>query len=155
YGEERLAEYEETEILRARHAEYYADLAAILSEDIRSPNQMEAGQRLLAEHENMLAAINYAIDTDNVDLALRLLSEATSAPAAQVGYELRLPVDPILELTGATEHPLYPYGLAFAAIKTAQRGDLESAESLCEQALDAQRRLGSAPEPVVDVIVMS
>jgi predicted ATPase/class 3 adenylate cyclase len=155
YGEERLAEHEETEILRARHARYYTELAAILSEDIRGPHQMEAGRRLLAEHENLLAAMNHAIDIDNVHLALRLLRDATSAPGAQVGYELRLPVDPILELTGASEHPLYPYGLALAAIKTAQRGDLESAETLCEQALDAQRRLGADPEPVVDVIVMS
>ena len=154
YGEERLAEHEETEILRARHAEYYTELAAMLSADMRGPHQMEAGRRLLAEHENLLAAMNHAIDTDNVDVALRLLRAATGTAGAQVGYELRLPVDPILELTGAFEHPLYPYGLAFAAIRTAQRGDLEAAETLCEQALDAQQRLGADDlELLIDVFV--
>jgi predicted ATPase/class 3 adenylate cyclase len=143
YGEERLAEHRETEALRARHADYYTDFAGAVSEEIVGPHQIGAGRRLLAEHENLLAAMNYAIDTDDVDLGLRLLRN-TPYPGAQVGYEVRLPREPILGLTGAPEHPLYPFGLAVAAVRAAQRGDLESADTLRAQALAAAERPGES-----------
>jgi predicted ATPase/class 3 adenylate cyclase len=141
YGEERLAEHGETEELRARHARYYTNFAGAVSEEILGPRQIEAGRRLIAEQENLLAAMNYAIDTDNVDLALRLLRN-TPVPGYQVGYEVRLPVDPILGLTRAAEHPLFPFGLAAASMRAAQRGDLEAANALCGKALAAAGRLG-------------
>jgi predicted ATPase/class 3 adenylate cyclase len=147
YGEERLAQHDETEGLRARHADYYADFASLVSEEILGPHQIEAGRRLLAEQDNLLTAMNYAIDTDNAELALRLLRN-TPAPLAQVGYEVRLPVDPILKLTGASEHPLYAYALAVASIAAAQRGDLESAETLCGHAFAAAQRLGDPDHEV-------
>jgi len=149
YGEERLAEHRETEALRARHADYYTDFAGAVSEEIVGPHQIGAGRRLLAEHENLLAAMNYAIDTNDVDLALRLLRN-TPYPGAQVGYEVRLPVEPILGLTGAPEHPLYPFGLAVAAVRAANRGDLESADTLGAQALAAER-LGD-PDRLVELM---
>ncbi len=109
YGEERLAETGETEVLRAQHAEYFCQLALDLFEELYGPHQIEASRRLAAEHENLLAAMNHAIDTDNVDLALRLVS---NAPIDQrFGYRLVLPVDAVLRLPGAADHPLYPMGL--------------------------------------------
>jgi tetratricopeptide (TPR) repeat protein len=97
--------------------------------------------------------MNHAIETDNVDLGLRLLWAAYSALGAQIGYQLRLPVAPLLELTGAPSHPLYPYGLAAAAWGAGQSGDLPTAEELCQQALAAQQRLGPDSEHRVDAAV--
>jgi predicted ATPase/class 3 adenylate cyclase len=154
YGEERLAEHDETEDLRTRHAEYYTDFAGRVSEEILGPHQIEAGRRLIAEQDNLLTAMNYAIDTDNVDLALRLL-RSTPAPLVQVGYEVRVPVDPILELTGALEHPLYAYGLAVASLRAAQRGDLESAETFCAQALGAAQRLGDPDRYTAELVCLT
>ena len=153
YAEERLAELGETEVLRAGHAEYYTQVAAQLSDDIGGPHQIEAGTRLLAERENLLAAMNHAIDTDNADLALRILRSRPS-PMAQVGYEIRLPVEPVLELTGAHEHPLYAFGLALAAVRAAQTGDLGAAAKLADEALAAQQRLGAGSEIDVDVDII-
>jgi predicted ATPase/class 3 adenylate cyclase len=141
YGEQRLAEHGETEDLRARHAHYFVSFASDVYDQIIGPNQVEAGWRLIAEEENLVAAMNYAIDSDNADLALRLLRN-TPMPGAQVGYEIRLPVDPVVALRGASEHPLYAFGLALAAIRAAQRSDFESARSLRAEALDAAERLG-------------
>ena len=76
YGEERLAETGETEMLRDGHAEYFCQLALDLFGELYGPHQIEASRRLATEHENLLAAVNHAIDTDNVDLALRLVSNA-------------------------------------------------------------------------------
>ena len=151
YGEERLAENDETEALRARHGECYAEFARVVSEDLTGPRQIEAGKRLGPENENLLAAMNHAIDTDNVDLALRLLVNTPSA--FQVGYVLRLPVEPVLGLTGASEHPLYPDGLATTAFRAAEQGDLETTDTRCAEALAAMERLGYDPDHPVDLTV--
>jgi predicted ATPase/class 3 adenylate cyclase len=147
YGEERLAEHGETETLRSRHAAYYRDFARVVNGELRGPHQVEAGRRFAAEHENLLSAMSFAVDRGDVDVALELLT--ASAPAAQVGYQLRLPTD-VLGLDGAPERPLYPLGLGIAAVRAAQRGDRMDAERLCNEAVAAARRLGSDPDRLSD-----
>ena len=149
YGEERLAGTGETELLRTTHAEYFCQLADRLLGDLFGPRQVTAGRHLVAEQENVLAAVNHAIDTNNVDLALRLVR--SSSRRGMAGWRLILPVDAVLRLPGATDHPLYPFGLAAAADEAAFRGDLTRSEALCEEALASARRLGSDPD--VDVLV--
>jgi predicted ATPase len=134
YGEERLAATGETDSLRTTHAEYYCQLAGGLLEQLFGPRQAIAGRRLVAEQENLLAVANHAIDTNNVDLALRLVHNS-SLQGIQSGWRVILPVDAVLRLAGATEHPLYALGLAAAASDAAYRGDLTRSEALCEEAL--------------------
>jgi predicted ATPase/class 3 adenylate cyclase len=147
YGEERLAEHDETDTLRARHAEYYRDFARGTTGDLEGPHQVEAGRRFAAEHENLLNAMSFAVDRGDVDLALELL--IASVTPAQVGYSLQVPTE-ALGLDGAPEHPLYPYGLAIAASQAALRGDHVDAERLCEEALTAARRPGADPDRIVE-----
>jgi hypothetical protein len=151
YGEERLAEIGETESLRTTHAEYYCQLAHDLYGDLFGPRQAIAGRRLLAEQENLLAAVNHAIDTNNVDLALRLVHN-TMNRGLQSGWRVILPVDAVLRLAGAADHPLYPFGLTVAAHEAAFRGDLTHSEAACDEALASAGRLGSDPHEV-DVLV--
>ena len=91
--------------------------------------------------------MSFAVDRGDVDVALELLT--ASSPAAQVGYALRLPTDEVLGLDGASEHPLYPVGLAIAAVRAALRGDRMDADRLCDEAVAAARRLGSDPDRLV------
>jgi hypothetical protein len=151
YGEDRLADLNETETLRARHAAYYAEFAGMVFERIRGPDQIEVGRSLAAELENLHAAMNHAIDSDNVDLALRLLFN-TPIPGVQVGYGLFLPAEPVLGLTGAPDHPLYPVGLAIAAWQAALRGDADESIARCEPALAAALRLGD-PDRYAEYLV--
>jgi predicted ATPase/class 3 adenylate cyclase len=150
YGEERLAETGETELLRATHAEYYYQLADDLYRDLFGPRQATAARRVLAEQENLTAAVNHAIDTSNVDLALRLVSRTTNR-GVRTGFRFILPVDAVLRLPGAADHPLYPLGLASAALDAAFRGDLTRSEAACQEALASKGRLGWDPD--VDVLV--
>src|SRR3954451_719023 len=150
YGEERLAEHDETDLLRRRHAEFYCEFAHVVGPEFEGPGQIDAGRRVTAEQENLLAAMNYAIDTDDVDLAWRLLRHAPGL--GQTGYELRLPVDAI-DRPGAAEHPLYPHALALAALFAAARGDREDAKRLGDDALAAARRLDSDLAPRVELVV--
>jgi predicted ATPase/class 3 adenylate cyclase len=151
YAEERLAEQGETTALRARHGEYYLEFARAAAAEFAGPQQIDAGQRLTAERDNVLAAMQYAVDTDNVDLAFELLS-SMPPPPTQLGFVPQLPAADALTLTGATEHPLYPFALGLAAVQAASHGDRRSAENLCEDALAAGQRLGD-PDHRVEFIV--
>jgi predicted ATPase/class 3 adenylate cyclase len=154
YGEERLEEHGETESLRVEHAEYFCQLALDLFERVYGPHQVAAGRQFDAERENLMAAMNYAIDTDNVDLALRLIHNVPIY-GEPLGYRLVFPVDAVLCLPGAAEHPLYPYGMAVAANDAAVRGDLIRSAAAGDEALAAARRLSSTPDHFVNQIVSS
>ena len=73
YGEERLAEAGETDTLRARHADHYIEFAGIAHRGIIGPGQKEWGARLAAEHDNLLTAMAFALDTEDLDRAMGLL----------------------------------------------------------------------------------
>jgi hypothetical protein len=152
YGEERLDEHGETAELRRRHAEYYAGLAASLRERMVGPGQVEAVTRLAAEQENVVRAMSSAIDTSDVDLAFRLLCSVPPAEA-QLGFGFQLAAEPALALPGAEEHPQYPVGLVRAGFRAAFRGDLGAGEQWCDEALAAERRLGTHPDGSVDADV--
>jgi predicted ATPase/class 3 adenylate cyclase len=152
YGEDRLAEHHETDILRERHAEYYTEFARVASEEMLGPDQIDVGRRLAAEYENFLAALNHAIDTDNIDLGLRQLRPMPLGWQAP-GYRLRVDVEPLLGLSGASEHPLYAFGVALMANLAATRGDLETATTCCEVAEAAAARLEDSDRLEVEQFV--
>jgi predicted ATPase len=152
YGEERLDEYGETEELRRRHAEYYANFVTGLGEEHLSSRQVEVGTRLAAEQENTLRAMNTAIDIEDVDLAFRLLLSVPQM-SVQSGFGFQLTPEPALGLPGASEHPEYPLALTVAASRAAGHGQEQRAEQLCTEALAAERRLGTHPDGYVDSAV--
>jgi predicted ATPase len=145
YGEDRLAEYGETDQLRRRHAEYYCQLEAVLAKRIEGPEDLHAHRQVAAERDNVLAAVNYAIDTADADLALRLVRH-DPAPNRQLGFSRRLPVPMIVELPGATSHDLYPYALAVSAITANSLGELDRGEDSCQEALQVVHRLNARDE---------
>jgi predicted ATPase/class 3 adenylate cyclase len=145
YGEDRLAEYGETDGLRRRHAEYYCQLEAVLAERLEGPEEVDAYRHLAAERDNLLAAVNYAIDTADVDLALRIVCH-NPVPGEQLGFAAYLPISAIVDLPGATSHDLYPYALAYSANTAAGRGDLDQIEEPCREALQAAGHLSSQHE---------
>ena len=152
YGEERLDEHAETAATRAHHAEHYVALGGALLDQLYGPRWVEIANRLAAEQENFLAAMNWAIDTDDVDLGFRLL-RALPSPMEQVGLRFWLPVEATLSLPAAPEHRDYPYGLAFAAAQTAFSGDGQRTAELCDQALAAQLRVGPSSGREVEICV--
>jgi predicted ATPase len=145
YGEDRLAEYGETDQLRRRHAEYYCQLEAVLAERLEGREQLDAGRELAAQRDNLLAAVNYAIDAAEVELALSIVRHSP-LPSLQLGFAAYLPISAIIELPGAAGHDLYPYATAFLASMAAFRGELDHVENSCQEALEAARRLDSQHE---------
>jgi predicted ATPase/class 3 adenylate cyclase len=149
YAEERLADNGETETLRAGHAGYYAGFAAEVAAHIYGPEQLEWGARLARERDNLHAAMAYALDTENLDLAFGLFCHVPAGPE-QINDVVVFDPAPLLALAHATEHPGSALALLAAGFRAWHReGDPQRALSLCDQALAAEQRLGRGPgEPV-------
>jgi predicted ATPase len=153
YGEERLAEHAETDPVRTRHVDYYTDFAGSVAEQLTGPGQLEAGRRFVAEHENLLTALHYAIDMDDADRAFHLVANLP-APMNQTGYTLRVPIETTFSLRGASDHALYPYVIAIGAVQAAVGGDFVTANTRMELSFDAARRLGD-PDQRVEALALN
>jgi predicted ATPase/class 3 adenylate cyclase len=134
YAEERLDEYGETRAVRDRHARYWVERGRTLADGLRGPDQIEWGNRLTDEHDNLMAAMFHALDTQDVDLAIGELVAMDATRGLQTGYELRLPAEAVIALPGAAEHPDYLAALVVAAFHAAERGDLDRADQHLDMA---------------------
>jgi predicted ATPase/class 3 adenylate cyclase len=132
YAEERLVERSETKSLRDRHAAFYVEFHYALRNAL-GPDEWDAHRRIAAEAENLNLAMAWAVDQADIDVALAFLSYGWSAH--------RFSVD-VLAQEAARDHPLYPEGLATAAVYAALHGDVEGTQRLCEEAQAAAGRLG-------------
>lgn len=74
YAREKLTESGDEALLRHRHARHFAELAATLEADLRRPGQRRAMDRLETEHENLRAALEWAIGSGDKALAGRIVA---------------------------------------------------------------------------------
>ena len=128
YGEERLAEHQDTDALRLRHADYYTAFAGVVQSHFYGPGQVEWGARLAREHDNLLAAMAYALDTQNVDSAFDLFCKLPSI-GLQVNEVVAFDPAPLLALPGAAEHPGSALALLAAGLGAAGREDTQQASA--------------------------
>ena len=74
YGRERLGESGEADVMRARHAAYYRQLATEAHQGLRGAAGPRCRDRLVAESGNLRAALDWHIATRDADAALSLAS---------------------------------------------------------------------------------
>jgi predicted ATPase/class 3 adenylate cyclase len=72
YAREKLGESGEAEVMRGAHAEYFLALAKDAEPALKGPEQLEWLERLEAEHDNLRAALGWALESKDGELALRL-----------------------------------------------------------------------------------
>jgi predicted ATPase/class 3 adenylate cyclase/Tfp pilus assembly protein PilF len=72
YAREKLGESGEAEEIKRLHAEYCLTLAEEAYPELRGPDQLEWLERLEAEHDNMRAALSWALEGREAELALSL-----------------------------------------------------------------------------------
>jgi predicted ATPase len=72
FAREKLKESEESEDIRRLHAEYFLTLAEEAYPELKGPDQLQWLERLEAEHDNMRAALTWALERKEVEEALRL-----------------------------------------------------------------------------------
>ena len=95
----------------ARHAAYFADLAASLDAQRRGPNEIEATTRLEAARDNFRGAFRYAVQTGDVDTALRIATPLAGYGGVHVWGEPSSWCAEALELPGSARHALRVHAL--------------------------------------------
>ena len=143
YGEERLAELDETDVIRARHCDHYTVFAAQVR-DHSDGRQIEWGARLAREHDNLFAAMAFALETVDLDRAMGLLS-AMPFFRLQIDDSIAFDADPVLRLPGASDHPGSAVALLAAAWMAFGGSDLPRTQQLCDEAIAAEQHLGKVP----------
>jgi predicted ATPase/DNA-binding SARP family transcriptional activator len=147
YAAELLAERRETELLRRRHATAMLALAERVEPDLAGPRQGELLEQLEREHNNMRAALNWSIVSDQVELGLQLcialwwfwfvrghLSEGRRWLEAMIAKSRAAqPAPPPL---------LYAKLLNAAGVLAHDQGDYSRATELHEEGLAIVRQLG-------------
>jgi predicted ATPase/class 3 adenylate cyclase len=147
YAQERLDESGRLNRLRFRHAEYYSDFGERAGLNTSGADGLEWERRLDQESDNFRAAMAWAIDTQDTDIAVRLLAMWNSPSGQTSDYRyvasmVRWTSDAVLGLPGAAEHPKYPAALVTAASGAFWlRGDPKLAVQLCDEAVTAGARL--------------
>jgi predicted ATPase len=144
YGRERLEQSGELDSTRRAHAAYSLVLAEE-SEPNMGPSEREAWlTRCDAEHDNFRAAIEYLIESSNIDWGLRLGNALFWFWEAREHLtEGRRSLASLLAIPGAklvTAH--YAPALYAAGVLADAQLDFESARTLLSASLEIQRQLG-------------
>jgi hypothetical protein len=144
YGVERLAETGETRTVRALHADYYISFAAKVTPQIFGPEALESGTRLATEHDNLHAAMAFALGSRDLERSMALLCHVPYF-AFQINEIVIFDPEPVMALPGAGEHPGYPRAVVEAAQIAFAASDYQRSLELIDEAQAAVRRLGPGP----------
>jgi tetratricopeptide (TPR) repeat protein len=147
YAHEKLDDSGETERLRQQHRDYFIAFAEQAEPKLKSAEQFDWLDRLEAEHDNLRAAWECAIESD-ADLALRLASALLDFWSMRVNPgEGRLWLAELIDRTnqwGSTAKRAHVLGVA-GRLAYLQR-DFASSRSLLEAALAIARKAGDQKE---------
>ncbi|OBF95900.1 hypothetical protein A5790_06690 [Mycobacterium sp. 852002-51152_SCH6134967] len=143
YGEEKLAEWGETNELLLKHAHFYADLSARAAEHYYGPEQIPWARRINLERENIRTALATTIDNGYAQLAVQLVADHPHhhgyGGTGEV-FEIRIPSARVIDLPGASQQPDYPRVLMAAAWHAYLRGDFDLADEWRRKAVEADAR---------------
>jgi hypothetical protein len=153
YAQEHLDASGEGDRLRSAHADYFAAFSETAVPSFVSATGVEWERRFTAEYDNIRAALTWATETRDVDLALRLLGmwDLPFLLATDTGLLSTIiwSCDTVLAMPEAAEHPRYPAALGVAGTIAWSHGAQDLAQRRCEEALAAEQRLGTEPNPVI------
>src|SRR5262249_22790723 len=129
YAQEHLEASGESALLRARHADYFVGVAEAAGPRLRSREQLDASAAVDREIDNFRAVVDWALQVDSADHALRLVAPFAVSGMA-IGYAAMAWADSARELPGAAEHELFPAVVAWASWGKSMHGDFRHAEEL-------------------------
>ncbi|MCK2219446.1 AfsR/SARP family transcriptional regulator [Actinomadura sp. ATCC 31491] len=152
YGLERLSSAGRLAEARARHAAYYRDLAEEAEPHLRGQEQLAWIDRLLAEHDNVLAALHHAADTGDAATALRLAAAmGTFWVIRGFGVESMAWLERALAMPGRAPDEARLIATAVYLIN----GALAGGHTRIESALRELRRAAAAVDPLTEHPVLA
>jgi predicted ATPase len=141
YGRDHL-DGTERELVRARHAAWYLEVAERCGRSLAGPDEAIAVATLDRDFDNLRAAHRWSLEHTDVDTAVRLVAALREYSFRCMHAEITVWADGAIALPGAGAHHRYPLAVAVAAYGRFVRGDLEGAVELGECAVAAADRLG-------------
>jgi predicted ATPase/class 3 adenylate cyclase len=137
FAREKLEQSTEAEQIKRAHAQYFLTLAEEAFPELRGPDQLEWLERLEAEHDNMRAALSWASERKEVELALKL-GRALSGFWSVRGYysEGRRLLAEALAMDRRVSPEVQAMALAGAGVLALEQGDLDRAKEACEEGLE-------------------
>ena len=144
YGQERFKEESGTaEWVRERHAQYYLALAQEAEPELERADQVRWMDRLEAEHDNLRAALSWALEGGQAELGLRLAGALRLFWVGRSHYrEGRRWYEEGLKRGHSTPQPVRANALVGAGFFTLALGDLELARERLEDGLALYRQVG-------------
>jgi predicted ATPase/class 3 adenylate cyclase len=144
FAREKLGQSAEAEQIRRLHAEYFLTLAEEAYPELKGANQLQWLERLEAEHDNMRAALSWALEGKVVELALRLGGALWSFWSMRVYYsEGRRWLESALAMEGRGLPEVRAMALAGAGKLAEEQGDLDRAQEAYEVGLQLLANEGS------------
>ena len=101
YGRERLVDHARLDEARDRHARYLVDLTARAGVGLFGPDEAHWVERLTRAYDDLRVAVQWAINTRDADLALRLVVDLPDFAYWRVGCEVTDWSEAALQLPGA------------------------------------------------------
>ena len=153
FGLERLAESREEPAIRQRHAEHWTRVGERASKALFGPEQAMWTRRLEQDHDNVRAALRWALQSNEAELGLRLGAALRDfwRLGAHVPEGVRW-LDEILGMSGATGTTLFrAQALTAAADLRSWTGETDEYLRLAEQAVATYRDLGD-PRGIADAL---
>ncbi len=145
YGMKCLVESGELEGIQRKHAHYYLAIAEEAEPELAGANKKDWLQRLELEHQNLRAALNWALayTGEEEEIALRLGSALWRFWQVR-GHlsEGRKALVQALEHHKATTPSLRAKVLNAAGVLTGLQGSYDQAEMMCGESLTVFRKLG-------------
>jgi predicted ATPase/class 3 adenylate cyclase len=144
YAQEHLAESESSDSTRVLHARYYTEFAESVAPTLAGPDEDVCAARLSREAANLQGALNWALASGDIDVALRLtaLCQWHHVSTTEVGRAMRAGADAALALPGANSHLLYAPVLVQAGWDALSRNDVERAIWWADLALSEHEKRG-------------
>src|SRR5215217_344008 len=145
YGLERLEQSGNADAARRHHAAFFLALAEEAEPELRGPQQGECLKRLEMEHDNLRAALSWALRQEEAELGLRL-GGALGEFWHLRGHlnEGRRWLQAGLAKGGATLTAARARALARAGYIAWEQGDYAHSVALSEESLTLSRKLGDA-----------
>ncbi len=142
YAHHRLEESGEEPVIRLQHRDWYLALAERPGSELKVHNEVWF-DRLEAEHDNLRAAFEFSLTTDDAEVALRLGTALWRFWHIR-GYwtEGRQRLEAALSVATQAAPGLRAKALHAAGMLAQRQGDYERATALSRESLSLQRTLG-------------
>ena len=156
YAQEKLEESGEAEEVRSQHASFFLALAEEAEPGLRGPEDAEWLERLEAEHDNMRAALSWALERGQTELGLRLAGALWLFWEAHGHYgEGRRWLEEALEKDGQASAAARAKALEGLGWTTYRQGDTDRAKAIAEEGLRLSDEGGLGGVVTADFLRMS